>query len=236
MHDNITAFREAFNRIDNYLRKRGGYDTWKDFSSILKEQAGRDGNLRPYVDELDTMRELRNILVHQEGVYREPIANPSIATVKRLEAIYQELTNPPTVNGIMIQAVETTELTALLKPTLALMRERCYTILPVMDDARVVAVLSEYSLLKWCAGEIGDDGAVLEARTVGDIEKHLDAPDTHDINAAYQFVARNTPVSKIREIFQQSLKGSTRLNAIFVTQSGKPSEKLLGILTSWDVT
>ena len=235
-HDNTVAFREAFNRIESYLRHRGNYDNWKDFSSILKDQAKSDSNLRRFVDELDAMRELRNLLVHREGVDKEPIANPNPVTIERLSEIYKELTHPPTVETIMIKNVSITNSGRLLSQELQLMQEKCFTVLPVLEDQRIIAVLSEYSLLKWCSDKLEADGAVLEARLVGDIHDYLDIPNMNDSSAAYAFVPRRATISEVRELFDKALRNNIRLNAVFVTENGKHTEGLLGLITSWDIT
>ena len=235
MQDNTAKFREAFNKIDKYLHELGDYDSRKEFASVLRDLSRTNSNVRQYMSELDTMRELRNLLVHHEGIWRTPIATPHPSTVDRLNEIYEALTNPPTVASIMIKSVAKTQYQDLLKVALATMGDKGYTILPVVEDDRVVAVLSEYSVLKWCSSELQDDGAALVAVAVNDIEPFLDSPDRQDINAAYQFVPRNLPLAALRDIFRDSFEQEMRLNAVFVTQTGKNSEKLLGIVTSWDL-
>lgn len=100
--DEIQRFREAFNRVENYLRRKGNYSDWRDFAYMLKEQSAKDINLRQYIDELGAMRELRNILFHREGVDTAPFAIPSQKTVERLEQIVANITTPPTVESQMV--------------------------------------------------------------------------------------------------------------------------------------
>ncbi len=51
---------------------------------------------------------------------------------------------------------------------------------------------------------------------------------------SFQFVGQETPASEIEDIFADAVKTSDRIGLIFVTRSGKKTEKLLGIISAWD--
>ena len=42
-------------------------------------------------------------------------------------------------------------------------------------------------------------------------------------------------VSEIKDIFKEDVDNKERINIIFVTQHGKRDEKLLGIITAWEI-
>ncbi len=54
-------------------------------------------------------------------------------------------------------------------------------------------------------------------------------------NEIFSFVSRQELLATAKERFAKSLEGQQRLGAIFITESGSPTEKLLGLLTPWDV-
>ena len=51
----------------------------------------------------------------------------------------------------------------------------------------------------------------------------------------FRFVGRDTPVAEIEDIFAAAQKEPKRLGLVFVTHSGQPTEKLLGIISAWDM-
>lgn len=51
----------------------------------------------------------------------------------------------------------------------------------------------------------------------------------------FKFVPRNTLLIDVEEMFQEELHNKKRLSVIFITESGKPTEKILGLITAWDV-
>ena len=232
---NITNFIEEFNKFEDYLRREGGYASHDTIATIINREAARNRIIQQHKGDLDSFRELRNALVHQRGVYQEPFAEPYPATIERLKKIINLVINPPTAHDISIKTLAFAQNEASLIDTLATMKEKGYTVMPVLDYGIVQSVLSEYSLLKWISSEAADDGATLVARTVGDINEYLDKPDYADSNASYFFISKSAPSIEAITKFEEAVKGSRRLNAGFVTHSGKPTERVLGIITAWDV-
>jgi hypothetical protein len=58
--------------------------------------------------------------------------------------------------------------------------------------------------------------------------------DAHS-SETFAFVGRDVLAPDVVALFQDALRRSERLGAVFVTQSGRSCERLLGMLTSWDM-
>jgi hypothetical protein len=54
-------------------------------------------------------------------------------------------------------------------------------------------------------------------------------------NEYYEFVSRDTTIFEIEEIFTQGLKKLKRISVVYITENGKSSEGLLGMITVWDL-
>lgn len=54
-------------------------------------------------------------------------------------------------------------------------------------------------------------------------------------NEYYSFVKKNTLLIEIEEMFQKEFKDNKRLAVVFITETGKKTEKLLGLITVWDL-
>lgn len=232
---NISQFVEEFNKLENHLRRKGGYSSYDSIASIISKESINNPVIRQYKDDLDSFRELRNALTHQQGVYAEPFAEPYPATVQRLVKIANNIANPPKASSVAVKQVASVRREDNLLDALRMMRDSGFSTLPVIDDGVVEAVLSEYSLLKWYASEASDDGATLVAKQISDISNYLDSPTDIDPNNTYLFVSRNAPLSTIASVFEQAVSDGVRLNAIFVTEHGKASERIQGLITAWDI-
>ena len=51
----------------------------------------------------------------------------------------------------------------------------------------------------------------------------------------FRFVAQTTKVSQIRRYYQQRLRSGQDFHFVFITETGKQDEPLLGFITVWDV-
>ena len=51
----------------------------------------------------------------------------------------------------------------------------------------------------------------------------------------FAFVGNSTPVCEILDMFKDDVENKERINIIFVSQHGKSDEKLLGIITAWEI-
>jgi hypothetical protein len=51
----------------------------------------------------------------------------------------------------------------------------------------------------------------------------------------FDFISKKTLLTEVEELFQGELEENRRLGIIFITEDGKPSQKILGIITAWDM-
>ena len=110
------------------------------------------------------------------------------------------------------------------------MLDKVYSNVPVLDkEERVVGVFSESTLL---------DVYKMKTRQVNSlrmkgiakfllIEKH--------IADKFLFVAKDTPIARLRQIFDVATERYERIGMLFVTENGCQREPLLGIITEWDI-
>ena len=51
----------------------------------------------------------------------------------------------------------------------------------------------------------------------------------------FKFVPKSALLIEIQELYEDELKSNLRLGAVFITNSGNQNEKLLGLITAWDI-
>ena len=114
------------------------------------------------------------------------------------------------------------------------MAQNGFTNVPVIEEGRIVAVLSEKSALRWAAETRNDEVKLETFVSVWDIEKYLD-----DINDktfdVYEFIPKALDVYSIEDIFIDYMRDGKRVSTLFVTENGNHREGLLGIITAWDL-
>jgi|GEM_PF-4448119 len=235
--EKAVKFINVFNILDRELQQRAGFEKGKGtFAGALgRVKKQRDVLLYRHFDELYTINELRNAIVHESQGEEELIADPHDKWIEKTEDILRRLQNPRNCLHVSIIDVYKMKMDDDLKATLMHMKENSFSVCPIVnEDGAIVKILSEYSLLKFFADNAGD-ATIIEASKISDLSEWLDDPLEKDISAAYEFVGKAESEFKIAEIFDSYLAKRSRLLAVFITEHGKPTEKPIGIFTSYDL-
>ena len=110
------------------------------------------------------------------------------------------------------------------------MYERGISHVPIMEKGRVVGVFSGSTFIRCMVSRNYD---VNETTVFREIEKELSLesyePET------FLFAGRDVSISELSDIFEEASRSGRKVGMIFVTEHGLDSEKLLGIITAWDV-
>lgn len=232
---NSEAFLEIYNDFDNYLRKiLGKPDGYRHFN-LIDDFIKNNKSFKKYERDLKAFGNLRNAIVHNpEQKKADPIAQPHEYIVKKYIDIVNLVKNPPTAYASVAIKVEKLYTTTLEASALKVMKEmtrHTYTHVPVIDNNSVIGVFSESTLLNYFA----DKGAVLLEKDVR-IKEFIDYIPFHKHKSEYfDFISKKTLLTEVEEMFQGELKEHRRLGVIFITEDGKPSQKILGIITAWDM-
>ena len=112
------------------------------------------------------------------------------------------------------------------------MNEKCYTHIPIYDkdNKTLVGIFSENSLFQY----ISEDHIISldENTTFDEIRKCIDLDKTKEI---VKFVSRNDLYDDVVNDFIKEFKNGNKLSCVMVTNSGMETEKVIGIITAWDV-
>jgi len=111
------------------------------------------------------------------------------------------------------------------------MNKYAYSYIPIIEGERLVGVFSENTVFSYIVhtGNISleKDVKIREFCEFIPISKHE--------SESFEFVPRDTLVIDIEDMFAKELRQDKRLAVVFITDSGDPNEKLLGLVTAWDV-
>lgn len=227
--ERVRRFETAYNRIDHYLGEIVGdaaNGRRRRFAARVRMAGSRRRRLGRYVEFLLEVGELRNAIVHNrrgDGAY---IAVPHEATVLELEAIEQRLLAPQRVIPRFARPVQSLAPESTLADALDLIRDDGHSRYPVYGDGSFAGLLTTNGVARWCAGQLKEGRLEIDARAVRVAD--LLAADHRREQVA--FVARDALVDDVDEMFTEQT-----LEAVIITEHGRPHEKPLGMICPPDV-
>ncbi|MDN6161411.1 MAG: CBS domain-containing protein [Atopostipes sp.] len=222
-------FVGAYNKIDHYLKKRYGYRKEKSFTRMIRDVAPKDSIVRINLQLLESYAELRNAIVHNQDK-DFLIADPHEEVVEKIKKIAENISNPPRVNSLFNDQVLAYDASNSVFDAIKEMTDHNYSQMPIKDNEKFLGLLNANTITRWFGAtenkEIDDDGSTIITDTK--IKDVLDYKETTD---TYRFISRNTFIHDALDYFEKDRK----LEALFITETGDSSEKLLGIITVWDL-
>lgn len=184
-------------------------------------------------NELDLCRDTRNLLSHNPKINGEYAVYPSEEMIKLLDKVIQKVTQPIKASNIMVKKSELCFMGMEDKvlDAMATMKEQSYKYIPILADGVLVGMFSAKTVLEIMVNEGADifkDNIIFEG-----IKNYITVENVS--SKTFAFVGNSTLLSEIKEIFKDDVDNKERINIIFVTQHGKKDEKLLGIITAWEI-
>ena len=221
-------FEVAFNQIHNWLQenlKNAGTDR---FTELLRLGFPVHSIIRKHYHDLKMFGRLRNSIVHDKIEVGFYIAEPHTRVVNQIETIASKLVQPREALSIATKPVFYYYEDAKLKDILTIINKRSYSIFPIYDENGFKWSLTTDCIIKWFAENL-----------VGDVIQ-LDDVKVKDLfplkrSTPIEFVRKNVDMFEIEEIFGEYHVKNQKLEAVIITETGRQSEKPLGIVTSWDL-
>ncbi len=225
---NSDRFLNAFNKIEKHLRVLTGETKEIPFGTIMNKAASIDSTVRYYSRDLREFADLRNAIVH-ESTDGHVLAEPNDRTVGEIERIIAILIEPPNAFTIFKREVLTFETLDSIATAVRFLSEKSFSQAPVYESGRFVGLLSSNTITRWLGRNIEEDIISLSETPLSTVLDYTE--DKYH----YKLIARNASIFSVIEAFIDYNKRGEILEAIFITDSGKKSEKLLGIITTWDL-
>ncbi|MBI4525441.1 MAG: CBS domain-containing protein [Deltaproteobacteria bacterium] len=222
------SFLKAFANLEKWLRRLTNSERAVHFYQIVDRAAERDAAARRYRDDLKEFADLRNAIVH-ERTDGHAIAEPNVRVVDDIQRLEALLTSPPKVVPLFQKKVFSAEDDWPLSRAVRLMETRIYSQLPVNRSNRFIALLTTNTISRWLGAKVGDDIVSISETTVAEVLNHAEDHENH------VFFGRNASLFDALAKFDDFEERGKPLDAILITQSGKPTESLIGIITVYDV-
>lgn len=224
--DLIERFLVAYNIIDHHLREQLKSDSITTFSQLVREYAARYPRWR----EQETLRmigDLRNAVIHQRERSYEYLSVPLPSIVENLERIRDQFKSPERVYPKFGKEVTSFQAEDLLSEVLKDISEKEFSQFPIYQQNRFLGLLTENGITRWLANHCTKVMTLVE---LGEVTVK-DLLNQEEQRTNYHFVPRGATMLDAENFFIQN----TLLEALLITEKGKQDEKLMGVITRWDM-
>lgn len=217
-------------------------NTYRDLEEILATKYGQRAGLVQlysagegsiYSEELTLFREMRNLLSHHGKINGENAVMPSQASLDKLTEILEYAKNPPVALSIatpaehLLCARHSDDLIRLL----GIMDKKGYSHIPLLGPGGVLSGV--FSVGTVFAHAKNDPSKPIKGLQVKDLAPYL-PPEKHTTEK-FAFTGKDATLYELKQLFKFSGPYHRRIVAVFVTETGDMNEKLLGMITPWDV-
>lgn len=228
--NNNDRFNELFIEFEEETKKKvkNKYLTLEKCIEELKNK-----RYNPYLREesfIDFCRKIRNIKFHGTNDHYFLITDD---TIQKLEDIVNEVKHPFKIEHKATKNVFSANLHSNVRKIMREMDEKSYTHIPIYSDSsekELVGVFSENSIFQSLIQKQTIE--VRDSTTFEDIRTCIDLRNTKEV---IKFVSRDKLYDDVVNDFIQEFKDKKKLSCVMVTHHGTSKERVIGILTSWDV-
>ena len=227
---NSESFLDTYNKIDDFLKKYDHHDSYVTFAHKLKHTSNKVAKI--YKDELISFGELRNAIVHFPKIENKAIAEPHEQTVKRLNELFEKISNPIKVTPTFSLDTLDAKKHDFINDILIEMKDKSYSQFPVLNDNNhVIELINNNTISRWLSFQMEDNGTIMiENAKIEDLIAHI------EFNKNYKFISKDSSIYQAYDMFINHINTKKRnLDVIFITNSGKEKEKLLGLITIEDI-
>jgi hypothetical protein len=230
--DKIRQFLSNFQELEDIINDKGGHRL--RFNDNLTAVAISNAYIRAKQSEILDLYALRNVYSHmQRGKYLASLTDHAVTS---LAMLLKDIKYPPSALEIFAPTtgigLYETDIHAFIKDVLSDMTENEYTHVPVWNGEKLVGTFAYNSFFQWVNYELQHRHQPhFEKERMGDINQRYLNDDT----VRFRFVRSTDPAHEVPMIFEKSTKKQIRLDCIFVTENGERDEKILAIITPWDL-
>ena len=224
------TFLEIFRELEDLLEQK--YSGKKlHYSSVVFEFLNSEDSA-PIREKLDLCREIRNVLTHSSKLGGESVVEPSETVLNNLKECIEFIKMPPLALTFATPAdkILKTNLSANAFKTMSKMDKNGFSHVPVLENNYFVGVFSSRTVFDYTLKN--PDNPINYKTTIRDIDKAINL-SSHSEN--YVFAKRELSSLEARKIFERVGGKNKRVSIIFITENGRKSERILGLLTPWDL-
>lgn len=227
---NSELFLEKYKELEKAVRSVYNLREQDSISYCLREKS----KYKQYAENISYCQKVRNFLCHETKLEGDFAIEASDSMIKFIDKLITDILSEPKCSDIQVKLSDVywRLLSDSVKETMSTMREKAFTHVPILSESgTVIGVFDENSIFTYIADEqaVYIDGNL----KFSDIQKHLSIYGRE--MEAFLFVNANSSASMLEKIIEDEFKKGKRIELVFVTQNGSANDKLLGIITPFDI-
>ncbi|MFB1050153.1 CBS domain-containing protein [Paraliobacillus sp. JSM ZJ581] len=226
---NADRFIIAFNKIEKFFDKEIAEKKYIPFYRAVQRLRHTNSVVQRYKDDLLEFSELRNAIIHERTETHYAIAEPHDQIVMQIEKIAQELTAPKLVIPTFSKHLYMLDGRDTFEKVLHSIKQTSYSQFPVYRNEQFVGLLTDKQITQWLARNTNKTFETLLNTQILDLIK-----SDRDVRN-YVFINQQMTIYEAEDIFLKQLKHKKRLDALLITETGKQTEQLLGMVTTNDL-
>jgi CBS domain-containing protein len=227
-------FLGIFNELEQYLRieyNNGKYSETGFMSTLYKIRSRKSNSLianKRNFDLLSQAAQLRNIMVHNEN-----IAIPTDDFLIEFKSTVHHIIHPKKLYQVMkpIHKTKFAVLEDTLDKVFAYMKEFDFSNIPVIENNVLLGVFTERTLFHYL--QMNNDGVIQKQMKMKDLLTSMDLDN--DPAKYFSFISKRLDIYQALDAFGRDFEKDQELELLFVTENGNPTDKILGIVTIWDL-
>ena len=232
--NNNAEFLRKYNELDALIGEK--FNREEDDSSIYflinKYRKSRIEIERIYSNKLDSVRRIRNLMVHESGII-DSLFDVSSDVLDFLDELISYLRNPVLAQDVMtptkklILGREDDLISVLIRKVI----EEGISNIPIVDEKNVViGIFNSEVLLNLFVNNyhINENSRIKDIKEFTSLESQL--------NLRFIFVTKEYEIDVLNDYFSMSKEiYKKRLPAIFVSENGKQNSPLIGVISPIDL-
>lgn len=227
--NNNKEFLNSFNNIEDYLKDESARDN-SSFHYLLMEISRDNKVVAHYESELNTLKELRNFIVH--GNIDEPLAIVSDTTVERIKVIEKAIITPVKIREVFANKVVCVREDDTLLEVLKTIRENKFSQFPVIGKDGFTGLVTDNGITNWLANNMEADTISIKDTCISDV-----MIDDEEVDS-YAFLYSYSTLYDVIKEFDKGRSLNNRSFTIIVLKRKNENVKLediYTILTPWDL-
>jgi len=225
---NADRFLRAFERIESTLKKRLS-EPKKPYQKLVGRAAsGKVASVNQYQHDLIRFGYLRNAIVHEPSQGGKVIADPRDDTVTRIEHIADRVESPPTVETFCANRPYTASLDDPIGPVVRFMEEHRFSQAPVLDEGKLISLLTTNTVARWLADETRESELNLDA-PIKNVLRHRESDEN------YHVIQRDATLFDAKEAFDVDHTSERPPAAVIITANEDEDGSVIGIITTADL-
>ena len=201
--------------------------SFKTFSAILNEGAKNNQLINGLKSELKLYAEIRNLISHESKVIDSFIIKDE--TIEGIKVLLKKLKNPPLANSYTNANLMTCDINDKIDEVLVKMIDHKFSQVPVIKDKLFVGLLTTNTISFWMGASIAKESIINHEDRISLVLKY--AEEANNV----EFISRHSNAYDIITKFENKLMDDPLFDALLITENGRSSEKLLGIITKSDL-